>query len=73
MNRPAVSQAKMRRMRRAIERDGLPFAGYRTYPDGSVVALVGDPRALTPTSDAPQPLDPLDAELAEWDAKHGYG
>jgi hypothetical protein len=60
-------------MRRAIERDGLPFRGYRTNPDGSVEALVGDPDALTPPANASQPLDPLDAELAEWASKHGYG
>lgn len=73
MNRPAVSQAKMRRMRRAIEADGLPFAGYRMLPDGSVLALVGEPAALTPAAAQASTLDPLDAELAEWDAKHGYG
>jgi hypothetical protein len=71
MNKPAVSVAKMQRMRRAIERDGLPFRGYVTRPDGSVEALVGEP--LTTPHEAPSPIDPLDAELAEWDAKHGYG
>lgn len=71
MKGAAVSLAKMRRMRLAIERDGLPFRGYRTLPDGSVEALVGQP--LTTPADAPSPTNPLDAELAEWDAKHGYG
>lgn len=71
MNTRAVSQAKMRRMRAAIERDGLPFRGYLTRPDGSVEALVGEP--LTTPANAPSSSDPLDQELAEWDAKHGYG
>ena len=68
--RAAVSQATMRRMKRAIEREGLPFAGFRTMPDGSVIALVGDP--LTAPANDPSPIDPLDAELAEWTARHGY-
>lgn len=71
MNTKAVSLAKMRRMRRAIERDGLPFRGYRTAPDGSVEALVGEP--LTEAANTPPSSDPLDAELAVWVAKHGYG
>lgn len=73
MNRPAVSMAKMQRMKRAIEREGLPFRGYRMLPDGSVEALVGDPAALTPPQAGAQPSDPLDAELAEWDKQHGHG
>jgi hypothetical protein len=71
VNKPAVSVAKMQRMRRAIERDGLPFRGYRHYPDGSVEALVGEP-PLTANTDAAPSSDPLDAELAQWVAKHGY-
>jgi hypothetical protein len=42
-NKLAVSQAMMQRMRRAIQREGLPFAGFRAHPDGSVTAVVGDP------------------------------
>lgn len=72
MNKPAVSQAKMRRMRREIERAGLPFRGFRTHPDGSVEALVGAPD-LTPANQSAPSSDPLDAELAEWASKHGYG
>lgn len=72
MNKPAVTQAKMDRMRRAIERAGLPFRGFRTLPNGAVEALVGEPAPLTPANDG-VPSDPLDAELAEWDAKHGHG
>lgn len=68
--RAAISQAQMQRMKRAIEREGLPFAGFLQRPDGSVIALVGDP--LTDTAAQSPPSDPLDAELAEWDAKHGY-
>lgn len=71
--RATVSQAQMRRMRREIERAGLPFQGFRHFPDGSVLALVGEPDALTPAAVPQQPSDPLDAELAAWDAKHGYG
>ena len=71
-NKPAVSQAKMDRMRRVIERAGLPFRGFKTHPDGAVEALVGDAAPLTSANDA-GPSDPLDAELAAWDAKHGHG
>lgn len=60
-------------MRKAIEREGLPFRGFRHHPDGTVDALVGEPDALTSPPVPQQPSDPLDAELAEWDAKHGYG
>lgn len=68
-NKLAVSQAMMQRMRRAIQREGLPFAGFRAHPDGSVTAVVGDPAQF---ARAPaEQMDPLDAELAEWDAKHG--
>jgi hypothetical protein len=69
--RAAVSLAAMQRMRRAIEREGLAFRGYRQYPDGSVEALVGEP--LTEPAEPAPPSDPLDAELAEWDAAHGHG
>ena len=68
MNKPAVSQAKMNRMRRAIERAGLPFRGFKTHPDGSVEALVGEPVALTPANS-----DAQDDDFAAWAAQHGYG
>lgn len=71
MNTPAVSLAKMQRMKRAIEREGLPFAGYRYFPDGSVAALVGEP--LTPPATAtPDPAE----DDGGWEAherRHGYG
>lgn len=69
MNTPAVSQAKMLRMKAAIEKLGLPFRGFRTYPDGSVEAIVGEP--LT----AAQPSPPV-ADDGDWEAhekRHGYG
>lgn len=72
MNTPAVSQARMLRMKAAIEKAGLPFAGFRTYPDGAVEALVGEP--LTPR---PAPLpDPASGDDGGWEAhekRHGYG
>jgi hypothetical protein len=68
--RATVSQATMQRMKRAIEREGLPFAGYMTRPDGSVIALVGQP--LTAPTEAAPPSDPSDAEYAAWASKHGY-
>ena len=73
MNKRAVTQAQMMRMRRALERDGLSFAGYRSYPDGSVVALVTAPEPLTPPSDTPPSSQSIDAEIDDWAAKHGYG
>lgn len=61
----------MRRMRRAIERDGLPFRGFRTLPDGSVEALVGPPLTAEPNTESSAPS--IDAEIDDWAAKHGYG
>jgi hypothetical protein len=69
--RAAVSQAKMDRMRRAIVRAGLPFRGFKTLPDGSVEALVGEPEPLTTM--VSHDVDPLEDELAAYRAKHGYG
>lgn len=43
---------------------------------GLVVEVRGDVLRLVPltqATEAPSPIDPLDAELAEWDAKNGYG
>jgi hypothetical protein len=37
-------------------------------PDGTRLR----PADLTDEANAPSPTDPLDAELAEWAAKHGY-
>jgi hypothetical protein len=62
----------MQRMKRAIEREGLPFRGFKTNPDGSVEALVGDSAPLTAANEPGPSSDPLDAELAEWSATHGY-
>ncbi len=62
----------MQRMRKAIEGCGLPFRGFRTLPDGSVEALVGEPAALTPTAEPALPSERLDDELAEWAEKNGY-
>lgn len=73
MNKPAVSLAKMRRAKRAMEADGVAFGGYRLHPDGCVDVLPANAPGLTATGDTLSPSDPLDQELAEWDAKHGYG
>lgn len=61
-----MTQAKLRRAVKALEAAGVPFGGFRLHPDGSVDVLTG-------TGGAPSPIDPLDAELAEWDAAHGHG
>ena len=66
MNKPAVSQAKLQRAMRVLEKAGKPFCGFRLHPDGSVDVLTGQP-------DAALTSDPLDAELHQWAAKHGYG
>lgn len=71
MNKPAVSQAKMNRMRKVIEGAGLPFRGFKMHPDGSVEALVGEPVALTPANSDAQPS--ADDEFAAWAQQHGYG
>lgn len=72
MTRPAVSVAKMQRMKRAIEAEGLPFRGYCCHPDGRVEALVGEPVGLTAPPTSASPSDPLDAELEAWDQAHGH-
>jgi hypothetical protein len=66
-SRRVVTQAAMRRARSALERDGLPFAGYRIRPDGSVDVLVNPP-----TEPAPIPADPGLAEIEAWKKRHGY-
>lgn len=70
MNKPAVTQAKMQRMKRAIVREGLPFRGFKHNVDGSVEALVGDP-SLTTLANSALPSDP-DDEFDQWAEKHGY-
>jgi hypothetical protein len=77
MTRAAVSVAKMQRMKRAIEREGLPFRGFCCHPDGRVEALVGEPPP--PAADltlgpggASSAADPLDAELEAWEQAQGH-
>ncbi|HEY3694115.1 hypothetical protein [Phenylobacterium sp.] len=65
MNKPAVSQAQMRRAKKAMEAEGVPFGGFRLRPDGSVDVLPANGNELAPTA-------PLDDELAEWGKRHGY-
>lgn len=62
---PTVTQAQMRRARKALEKDGLPFAGYRIRPDGSVEVLVNDP---VPPPAAPEPPE---NEMEKWKKRHG--
>lgn len=40
---PVVTQAQLERAKRALQRDGTPFAGYRVWPDGRVDVLAGKP------------------------------
>jgi hypothetical protein len=72
MNKPAVSQAKMLRMKAAIDKLALPFAGFMTRPDGSVVALVGDPLTAQPEP-APDPAGDDDGGWEAHEKRHGYG
>jgi hypothetical protein len=61
----AVTQAQLERAKRALQKGGTPFAGYRVWPDGRVDVLAGDPQAsVTATV--------LDEELAQWKKDHGY-
>jgi len=63
--KPAVTQAQLERAKRALERDGTPFAGYRVWPDGRVDVLAGEPtQAITAA------VDPIDEAIAKWDAQH---
>jgi hypothetical protein len=57
----------MRRARAALERDGLPFAGFRMRPDGSVDVLVN-----APSDPPPVPADEGLAEIEAWKKRHGY-
>lgn len=65
MNKRAVTVAQMKRARRVLEAAGQTVSGITMHPDGSVTIL-------TANGNTPSPIDPLDAELAEWDAKHGH-
>ena len=63
----AVSVAQMGRMIRAIEEAGLPFAGFRAWPDGRIDALVE-------TSGAHADAAKLDGDSGSWaayDARQG--
>jgi len=40
---PVVTQAQLERAKKALQRDGTPFAGYRIWPDGRVDVLAGTP------------------------------
>lgn len=55
----------MRRAKKAMEAEGVPFGGFRLRPDGSVDVLPANGNELAPTA-------PLDDELAEWGKRHGY-
>lgn len=73
MNRPAVSEAKMRRAKRAMEAEGVAFGGYRLHPDGCVDVLPANASGLTAPAEIPSPAQSIDAEIDDWAAKHGYG
>jgi hypothetical protein len=76
MNRPAVTQAAVRRAVKAAEAMGKPVTGIRLRPDRSVEVLFGEAPPLTAgpasESDAPDEAQLAD-ELAAWSLKHGYG
>jgi hypothetical protein len=74
-----VTQAQMERAKRALEKGGTSFAGFRIRPDGSVDVLAGTPLADPDTGasdwDKALGLTPRSqglADLAEWKKKHGY-
>ena len=56
---PGVTQAQLKRAKRALLADGTPFAGYRIWPDGRVDVLAGEP--------ACNPAD----EPSDWDKALG--
>jgi hypothetical protein len=43
------------------------------HPDGVMRLIPAGDRPLTDPANTPPSSDPLDAELAEWMQKHGYG
>lgn len=59
-----VTQATLERAKRALQRDGTPFAGYRVWPDGRVDVLAGDP-SKSATDAAAENLD-------SWMLENGY-
>ena len=62
---PVVTQAQLERAKRALQRDGTPFAGYRVWPDGRVDVLAGDPTEGT--------ADAAAENLESWKRENGYG
>jgi hypothetical protein len=62
---PVVTQAQLERAKRALQRDGTPFAGYRVWPDGHVDVLAGEPAAAAAVNE-------LDAQLEDFKQRHGY-
>lgn len=65
MNKPAVTQAQIRRTVKALEGVGKIVTGVRNRPDGTV-------DILTAADNDPAPVEPLDDELARWASKRGY-
>lgn len=65
MNKPAVSQARMRRAVTTLEALGKIVGGFRLHPDGTV-------DILTANGNAPLSSEPLDNELEAFKRSHGY-
>jgi hypothetical protein len=55
--RPEVTQAQLERAKRALQRDGTRFAGYRMWPDGRVDVLAGEPDQITAIEGGPSDWD----------------
>lgn len=70
MGKAAFTQADVQRLLRAAKREGYPHPTVDKLPGGGLRLLTEPPASPAPSA----PGDgELDAELAEWDRKNGYG
>jgi len=67
--RASIRTGDLNRLLKAARANGFAL---ERRPDGTLRFLPFDGEPLTATPDVAPPSDPLDAELAEWAAKHGY-
>jgi hypothetical protein len=66
---PTFRQADIVRALKAAATAGLHVAGYKIDPQGKIEVVIGKPEAQSSNA----PVDELDRELQDWEARHGEG